>query len=62
MRTDSGVVDNLNIKGFVNNSKALKAEKYQNLKTQCYYKYAERLRSCNCTYSGRIIKANKERL
>lgn len=38
-----GVVDNLYIKGFVNNSKALKSENYQNLKTQCYYKYAERV-------------------
>lgn len=44
-----GVVDNLHIKGFVNNSRALKDSKtgkeqnYQNLKTQCYYKYAERV-------------------
>lgn len=42
-----GVVDNLYIKGFVNNSTALKVkgavQNYQNLKTQCYYKYAERV-------------------
>lgn len=36
-----GVVDNLYIKGFVNNSKALNDENYFNLKAQCYYKLAE---------------------
>jgi hypothetical protein len=36
-----GVVDMLRIKGFVNNSKALKNENYRNLKVQCYYKMAE---------------------
>jgi len=42
-----GVVDVLHCKGFVNNSKALKEEnqlmEYQNLKTQCYYKLAEKI-------------------
>ena len=38
-----GVVDNLNIKGFVNNSKALNDENYANLKAQCYYKLAEKI-------------------
>lgn len=42
-----GVVDNLLIKGFVNNSSPLKEKNmkrnYDNLKTQCYYKYAERV-------------------
>ena len=33
-----GLKDMLRCKGFVNNSKALKGENYQNLKTQCYYK------------------------
>jgi hypothetical protein len=28
-------------RGFVNNSKAIKGENYQNLKTQCYYKLAD---------------------
>jgi hypothetical protein len=28
-------------RGFVNNSKPLKKENYQNLKTQCYYKLAD---------------------
>jgi hypothetical protein len=42
-----GVVDVLKCKGFVNNSKALKEDnilvEYQNLKTQCYYKLAEKI-------------------
>jgi len=37
-----GLVDILRgIKGFINNSRPLKEENYQNLKTQCYYKLAE---------------------
>lgn len=36
-----GVVDILRCKGFINNSKALNDENYQNLKTQCYYKLAQ---------------------
>lgn len=36
-----GLVDNLKIKGFINNSKALNEENYSNLKTQCYYKLSE---------------------
>jgi hypothetical protein len=36
-----GVKDYLRCQGFVNNSKALKGENYQNLKTQCYYKFAD---------------------
>jgi hypothetical protein len=30
-------------KGFINNSKALGKENYQNLKTQCYYKFADKV-------------------
>ena len=36
-----GAKDFLRCRGFVNNSKALKGENYQNLKTQCYYKLAD---------------------
>tara|TARA_Y100000401_G_scaffold7666_1_gene5235 strand:- start:1137 stop:1952 length:816 start_codon:yes stop_codon:yes gene_type:complete len=36
-----GVKDYLRCQGFVNNSRALKGENYQNLKTQCYYKLAD---------------------
>jgi hypothetical protein len=39
-----GVVDYLKgCQDFVNNSKALKSENYQNLKTQCYFKLAEKI-------------------
>ncbi|QDP55504.1 MAG: putative terminase large subunit [Prokaryotic dsDNA virus sp.] len=36
-----GVKDMLRCKGFVNNSRPIKKENYQNLKTQCYYKLAD---------------------
>ena len=36
-----GAKDFLRCQGFVNNSRALKGENYQNLKTQCYYKLAD---------------------
>ena len=36
-----GVVDYMRCRGFVNNSRAIKGENYQNLKTQCYYKLAD---------------------
>lgn len=42
-----GVVDYLpGCVDFINNSKALKDENYQNLKTQCYFKLAEKINSC----------------
>lgn len=36
-----GAKDFLRCRGFVNGSRALKGENYQNLKTQCYYKLAD---------------------
>jgi len=36
-----GVKDYLRCQGFVNNSRPIKKENYQNLKTQCYYKLAD---------------------
>ena len=36
-----GAKDILRCKGFQNNSKAVRGENYQNLKTQCYYKLAD---------------------
>ena len=36
-----GVKDYMRCRGFVNNSRALKGENYQNLKTQCYYKLSD---------------------
>ncbi len=44
-----GVIDILKCKGFVNNSRSLKEEnvivEYQNLKTQCYYKLADKIQN-----------------
>lgn len=36
-----GVKDYLRCQGFINNSRPIKGENYQNLKTQCYYKLAD---------------------
>ena len=36
-----GVKDYMRCRGFVNNSRAMKGENYQNLKTQCYYKLSD---------------------
>lgn len=38
-----GAKDYLRCKGFVNNSRPINAENYQNLKTQCYYKLADKI-------------------
>lgn len=38
-----GVVDYLNCKGFVNNSSALNDENYENLKSQCSYRMAQKI-------------------
>ena len=38
-----GVVDNCDIQGFTNNSRAFNDENYQNLQTQCAYKLAEHI-------------------
>lgn len=49
-----GLVDNLKIKGFINNSKALNDENYQNLKTQCYYKLSEIIERNEIYFSAEI--------
>lgn len=38
-----GVVDILGCKGFVNNSRALNNENYDNLKSQCYFRFSDRV-------------------
>lgn len=63
-----GVVDILNCKGFVNNSKAMPVEgvivQYQNLKTQCYFKLAEMIQAgliyVRCDESVIIDEMTKE--
>lgn len=57
-----GVVDNLDIKGFVNNSKALNRENYKNLKAQCYYKYAERVMAGGVYISAEVSTKQREEI
>lgn len=44
-----GVVDFLKCKGFVNNSKALNGENYDNLKSQCSFIMAEKIQNRQCS-------------
>lgn len=55
-----GVVDNCKIKGFQNNSKALKDENYKNLKAQCYYKLAEKINQSEVYISYELSQSQKE--
>lgn len=55
-----GLVDVLKIKGFVNNSKALDGENYQNLKTQCYYKLAEKINNNEIYISAELSTTQVE--
>ena len=51
-----GAKDILRCKGFVNNSKAIRGENYQNLKTQCYYKLADLINKGQIGFSTNDIK------
>tara|TARA_Y100001973_G_scaffold104411_1_gene174270 strand:- start:479 stop:1789 length:1311 start_codon:yes stop_codon:yes gene_type:complete len=55
-----GVVDILRCRGFVNNSKALKGENYQNLKTQCYYKLSEMINTGQIGISTKDISIKRD--
>ena len=55
-----GVKDYLRCKGFVNNSKPLKRENYQNLKTQCYYKLADLINKGQLGISCSIVSVKNE--
>lgn len=55
-----GVVDNLRIKGFVNNSSALQDENYANLKSQCYFKLAEAINKGNVYIKASTTLKQKE--
>lgn len=55
-----GVVDNCDIVGFVNGSKAKNDENYQNLKTQCSYLLAEVINHFEMFISADIDQATKE--
>jgi hypothetical protein len=49
-----GLVDYMGIQGFVNNSRAINGENYQNLKTQCYYHLAK------CINQGQVLISTKD--
>jgi len=51
-----GAKDILRCKGFINNSKAIRGENYQNLKTQCYYKLADLINKGQIGFSTNDIK------
>lgn len=55
-----GVVDNCKIVGFVNNSRALKDENYQNLKTQCYYKLADKINNNEIFFDCELSQQQKD--
>lgn len=54
-----GVVDNLNAKGFINNSKPVNKQ-YQNLKTECGYKLSELIN--NIYFEAYLSDDNKENI
>lgn len=51
-----GIVDQLGCKGFVNNSSALNGENFDNLKSQCYFKLAEKINDGQIYVSGCTIE------
>ncbi|WP_448607584.1 phage terminase large subunit [Paenimyroides ceti] len=55
-----GVVDNCRIKGFVNNSKALNNENFSNLKTQCFYKLADKMNNDEIFIEIELSQKQKE--
>lgn len=57
-----GVVDNCKIKGFVNNSKALKDENYANLQAQCCYNIAKRINSNGLWIKAEMSDKHQEEL
>ena len=54
-----GVVDILNCKGFVNNSRPLNGENYDNLKSQCGFKFTKRVNE-NGYYINGVDEKDKE--
>jgi len=57
-----GVVDNCKIKGFINNSKAVKGENYQNLQTQCGYYLADKINDHGIYFEADLSPNEKELL
>lgn len=57
-----GLVDNLRIKGFVNNSKPAGKENYNNLQSQCCYKLAEKINSSELYIKAELSEKNQEEI
>lgn len=57
-----GLVDNLSIQGFINNSRPLNSENYINLKTQCYYMLSEYINSNKIYISAELSEKQKQSL
>jgi hypothetical protein len=55
-----GVVDNCDIQGFVNNSRAFNDENYQNLQAQCGYKIADHINEGHVGFEADISEEEKE--
>lgn len=54
-----GVKDILHCKGFVNNSRPLDGENYDNLKSQCYFKLANRINNAEIWIKAQISEQDK---
>jgi hypothetical protein len=57
-----GVVDNCKIKGFVNNSRALNNENYNNLQSQCAYKLADKINDSTLSISAEVTPKQQEEI
>lgn len=55
-----GVVDNCKIVGFTNNARPIEGENYANLKTQCYYKLAEKINDNGIFIDCELSQKQKE--
>lgn len=57
-----GLVDNLKIQGFINNSRPINNENYSNLKTQCYYLLSEYINKDKIYISAELSEKQQQTL
>lgn len=57
-----GVKDILECKGFVNNSRALNGENYDNLKSQCAFKFAEKVNKSGYYIQAKLTTIEKDEI
>lgn len=57
-----GVKDILDCKGFVNNSRALNGENYDNLKSQCAFKFAEKVNKSGYYIQAKLTTIEKDEI